>query len=160
MAIPSFQLHKKQRAANGNSSYQLNQRKLTLNAPWQISLDMHKQVQNSNIDKLTKPGCINCSDNVHATFGHSSPGKWNKENKLFHCLFLDAVRYRMLCVDKPGYSYMEQAVCCCIFLDLSLRLRPLATLMGFFISSSRICRVDACWVGCISFSTRHLLSSS
>lgn len=50
---------------------------LTLNAPWQVSLDMHKQVQNGNVDKLTKPGCIKCSDNVVATFGHSSLEKQN-----------------------------------------------------------------------------------
>lgn len=71
---------------------------LTLNAPWQISLDMHKQVQNSNIDKLTKTGCIKCSDNVVATFGHSSPGKWNKGKQT-------------LSLSLPGCCQIQDVIC-------------------------------------------------
>lgn len=47
----------------------------TLNSPLQDSLDMHKQVQNGNVDKLTKARCIKCPDNVVTTFGHSLLGK-------------------------------------------------------------------------------------
>lgn len=46
-----------------------------LNSTLQDSLDMHQQIQNGNVDKLTKARCIKCSDNVVAIFGHSLLGK-------------------------------------------------------------------------------------
>lgn len=46
-----------------------------LNLPLQDTLDMHKQVQSGNADELTKASCIECSNSMVTTFGHSLLGK-------------------------------------------------------------------------------------